>query len=171
MGEVIIISYLLTIVGGIWALIRLLQYSFGSYGDDIYVPPLAWISLLVGIWIPFLSYMVLAYILLWRKPVKTLMRAREQVLDDMTAEDVVNATEQQILDQNLISDEWIINTWNKTSKSEWIKRLSSKPRLLKQALEKNIEIHASKVEPYASWNEVIKYYLYLDERDSIDANF
>ncbi len=170
MGEIIIISYLLTIIGGVWALMRLLQYSFGMYSDYIYVPPLAWVSLLVGIWVPFLSYIVLAYILLWCKPVKTLMRVKEQILNDITAEYIVDSTEHQILEQNLISDEWVINTWSNTSKTEWIKRLSSKPRLLRQALEKNIEIHASKVVPYASWYEVVKYYLYLKERDSVDAN-
>ncbi len=170
MIEIIMFGYLITIVGGIWAFIRLFQYSFGSHKDYIYVPPLAWISLIVGIWIPYLSYIVLAYILLWCKPVKTLMSAREQALNDMTSEDVITATEQLILDQNLISDEWVVDTWSKASKSEWVKRLSSKPELLKQSLEKNMEIHASKVEPYAAWDEVIKYYLYLDERNSINAN-
>ena len=170
MGEIIIISYFLTIIGGIWALMRLLQYSFGAYSDYIYIPPLAWVLLLVGIWVPFLSYIVLAYILFWCKPVKTLMSTREHVLNDMTAEDIINAIEEQILDQNLVSDEWIVNTWSKISKSEWMKRLSSNPSLLKQALEKNIKIHASEVKPYAEWNEVIKYFLYLDGRNSIDAN-
>jgi len=169
-GEIIIISYLLTIIGGIWALMRLLQYSFGAYSEYIYIPPLVWISLLVGIWVPILSYIVLAYILLWCKSVKVLMEAREQILGDITAEYIVDSTENQILEQNLIGDAWVINTWSAASKTEWIKRLSAKPNLLREALEKNVEIHASKVVPYASWYEVVKYYLYLEEREYVNAS-
>ena len=170
MGEIIILSYFLTIVGGIWSLMRLLQYSFGAYSDYIYVPPLAWISLLIGIWVPIFSYIVLAYILLGCKSVKFLMRAREEIFNKITAEYIVNSMENQILEQNLIGDDWVVNTWSTASKTEWIKRLSSNPSLLRQALEKNIEIHASKVEPYASWYEVVKYYIYIEERNNANSN-
>jgi hypothetical protein len=161
--EIIILGYFLTIIGGIWALIRLLRYSFGSYSDYIYIPPLAWISLIVGIWIPFLSYIVLAYILLWCKSVATLMSTRENIIDDMTAEFIVESVEQQVLEQSLTGDDWVVNTWGNTSKEAWINRLSSNRELLRQALEKNIEIHASNLMPYGRWDEVVKHYIYLDK--------
>lgn len=169
MGEIVITVYALTILGGIWAIVRLFRYSFGAYSDYIHVPWLAWVSLIVGIWVPFLNFIVLVYILFGCKSINALMKAREQAINELTPKDVVEATEQLILNNSLVGDEWVVGTWNKTSKSDWIERLSSKPTLLKQSLEQKLKIHASKVQPYAEWVNIIKHFIYLEEREQVNA--
>ena len=167
--EIYILGYLIAIIGGILALIRLYQYTFGAYGNYIKMPGFAYFLVFVGIWTPFLNYIALAYALLWCKPVEALMSAREEFIKNATPEDIVNITEQYILNSNLINDEWVVNTWGKSSTLEWIKRLSTNPKALKQTLEQNIQMHASEVLAYAIWNDVIMSYLYLDERDNLNA--
>ena len=168
MFEIIGSLYIFTIIGGIWAICRMLQYSFGTSRDYIKVPNLAWISLVIGIWIPFISFIVLAYILFWCKSVKTLMNIRDEAIQDFTPESVVENASSLILEANLVSDDWVVNVWNKKSNHDWINKLSENNSFLERSLDENMTIHVSEAEPYVAWVNVIKYFLYLEENAKIN---
>ena len=163
------VIYSIVIIGGIWSLVRLYRYSFGAYNNYIYVPPWTWISLIVGIWVPILNYIVLTYILLMCRSADKLMTTREQMVKNMSAKDVVDSVDEMILGNNLLNDTWVADTWTQTSTSEWISLLSENPELLKQALDKNAEIHVSKNKLYANWIDVVQHYLYLKIRNAEES--
>ena len=164
-GFIVYLSLIGTvIVLSVWVLVRVYQYTFGANGDYIYVPWLVWIALVLGFWIPFVNVLVIAYILFVCKSAGRLMDAREQLLHEFTPTDVIEATENLILENKLYDDEWVTGVWNKTSSEEWVKRFSSNPTVFRKTLDQKVQIHASRVQLYAEWVDVVKHYLYLEGR-------
>ena len=93
------------------------------------------------------------------------MKKRDQIIKDIELSVVVDATDQWIIDKELMADEWVSNTWNKLNKSDWIDRLSSNPSLLQDILQKKLQINAKDLEPYANWTSIIQHFCYLEEKD------
>ena len=94
-----------------------------------------------------------------------LMKKRDQIIKGIEPSVVVDATDQLIIDKELMADEWVSNTWNKLDKSDWIDRLSSNPSLLQDTLKKKLLINAKDLEPYAEWISIIQHFCYLEEKD------
>lgn len=99
------------------------------------------------------------------KTSESLMKKRDQIIKDIEPSVVVDATDQLIIDKELMADEWVSNTWNKLNKSDWIDRLSSNPSLLQDILQKKLQINAKDLEPYADWTSIIQHFCYLEEKD------
>lgn len=163
------IFFVITVLGLFWALGRLFQYSSGKYSDYIIATDLAWIFLIVVILVPFLIHIVVAYILFWCKSSNKLMGIRAEAIKNLTPEDVVENAADQIINKDLISDEWVVGNWHNSSKSEWIERISSNRAFLEQALDRNMKIHANGAKPYVAWINVIKHYLYLEKNAEVNA--
>ena len=162
------IYYTIIIIGGIWAIIRIFQYTFGAHSDEINVSPWVWIALIVGIWVPALNVIVLSYILFLCKSVGRLIKVRNLTIGSMTAGQVVESTEQYIMNQDLMHDEWVVKNWKETSSSDWIKRLSANKSLLKYILSQKVIIHARTMKLYANWLTVIKQFDYMDGREEFN---
>lgn len=97
------------------------------------------------------------------------MAIRAKAIKTYTPKDVIENVDTQILEQDLTEDDWVVNTWLKTSKSEWTKRLSSNKSFLQQSLDQNMTIHASEGLPYVVWVNVIKHYMYLENKIKEEA--
>ena len=117
-------------------------------------------------WFMFIGILLLLKVsLLELKTSEFLMKKRDQIIKDIELSVVVDATDQWIIDKELMADEWVSNTWNKLNKSDWIDRLSSNSSLLQDILQKKLQINAKDLEPYANWTSIIQHFCYLEEKD------
>lgn len=168
---VIVFPFLL--ISGILALVRMLQYLFGAHKAYIVIPPWLITTFIVGALWPLTAgilypvYMFFTiYIIFICKSVKGLMNARNQIISVITPTDVVESTEKLILDNNLVYDQWVVETWNKAGKAEWINLLSSNKALLESVLAQKLKIHASSMKPYAQWIEIIQHFIYIKAQEN-----
>ncbi len=144
--------------------VKVYKYTLGKYSDFIYVPSLLIISGIISIFIPIINWLVVGYTIFWCKSMPKLISSRESAIKTLTPAIIVEATEELILNNDLTGDIWVKNTWNKNSKSYWVKRLSSNPDLLRQTLQAKLQVHVSTLEPIANWVEMVKHFNYLEER-------
>lgn len=182
----IIIFQLLALFGCFWGSVRVFRYYLGKHSDYIHTSLRTWIMPICVMWlswycingVPFLislstfgwfSVIVLLGLLKQSlsnlKTSEFLMKKREQIIKGIEPSMVVDATDQFIIDKELMADEWVSNTWNKLDKSDWIDRLSSNPSLLKDILQEKLQINAKDLEPYAEWISIIQHFCYLEEKD------
>jgi hypothetical protein len=94
------------------------------------------------------------------------MMARQEIVQKVTPQEVVDATDDTILAHDLVGDDWVANTWRAHSKADWVADLAANEGVLRKVLDQKIRIHASKVLPWATWVEVIKHFEYLKQREA-----
>lgn len=144
------IGTILLLWGGVLIVVRLYQYFFGMHQEKIYFPQTGLILSCVGIFVPGINIIVFIYILFVCKSVKRLLAARNRIVRSITPSEVVEATEKLILDnRKLLTNQWVVETWSKTNKSEWIKRLTENEPFLRTALSKKVKVHVSLMLPLA----------------------
>jgi len=167
MLEIIVILYAASIICGIWAVVRVLRYFFGADSDYVHVPWFIWVSLIIGIWIPFVSFVILTYILLICDSIDSLMRHRSSSIHNITASFIVESVERQILSDDLTQDDWVNSVWRKKSNDDWVDLLSLRPDILGLILDKNVKIHVANKKIYASWLKIVDQYIYMLDRENL----
>ncbi len=158
MPEIIILVIFLTLLFIIiFGAIRFYSYTLGKFNKNVFLPTEKIIILIVLMFIPVINVFVLFYLTFICKPISKINSAKRYYIKNINLENSIVVAEKEIVENDR---SFLIQTLNKNWQQEYLLLLKNNNSVLKDILNKKVQIHPSTLDPYFSMIDTFQQVYY-----------